>query len=133
MAILEGLNTSQQPEDIQAYSQALAVYLKTLISGEDTENNRLMTYELWDYSDDNVSADGALKEAPGVLGVAQVITADSGITLTFYDSADDSGTVLGSILCTTAGTQIKFGRPFATALYAKFSGATTAVVAVGIL
>lgn len=114
------------------------VQLGTLLSGEDTENNRLMTYELWDYGDDNVGPSSAvIKAAPGVLGVVQVIVADATETVTFYDSDEESTTdkvVLGIVDIATAGTQVKFGRPFAEGLYAVFSeGTDTGVVAVGIL
>lgn len=113
------------------------VQLGTALAGEDLENNRLMTYELWDYGDDNISASGVLKAAPGVLGVAQVIEADASGVVTFYDSDEESTTekvVLGILPLATVGTQIKFSRPAAEGIYAVFSGlADAAIVAVGIL
>ena len=130
-----GISMIDYPTPLDSNGNEL-VSLGSVISGEDTENNRLMTYELWDYGDDNVGPTSAVvKAAPGVLGVVQVIVADATETVTFYDSATETTTekvVLGIVDIATAGTQIKFGRPFAEGLYAVFSeGTDTGVVAVG--
>ena len=130
-----GISMTDYPTPLDSNGNEL-VSLGSVISGEDTENNRLMTYELWDYGDDNVGPTSAVvKAAPGVLGVVQVIVADATETVTFYDSATETTTekvVLGIVDIATAGTQIKFGRPFAEGLYAVFSeGTDTGVVAVG--
>jgi hypothetical protein len=119
----------------------LEVALGTL-AGEMPNFNRIFTAEVWDYGSGNLdyNATGTtpqqLRTGPGVLGQVQVIAADSGVTLTFYDNASGqaSGTVLGIVDCGTAGTSVRFGRPFSNGLVAAFSGGTdpkTAVVAVG--
>jgi len=104
--------------------------------------NRIFTAEVWDYGSGNLDYNAVsttpqqLRTGPGVLGQVQVLTADTGVTLTFYDNASGqaSGTVLGIVDCATAGTSVRFGRPFSNGLVAVFSGGTdpkTAVVAVG--
>ncbi len=130
-----GISMIDYPTPLDSNGNEL-VSLGSVISGEDTENNRLMTYELWDYGDDNMGPTSAVvKAAPGVLGVVQVIVADATETVTFYDNATEaSGVVLGIVALDTAGTQVKFGRPAANGIYASFSAGTdTGVVAVGIL
>lgn len=118
------------------------VQLGTLLSGEDTENNRLMTYELWDYGDGNVTpatvtAEPILKAAPGVLGTVQVLAEDDTETLTLYDAVvtPDGDTPVLAIIPLASGSlgkQYHFGRPFSDGLYAVFSaGSDSAVVAVG--
>lgn len=111
--------------------------IATTISGEDADNNRLITYELWNYGEDNIGpTSAAVKAAPGVLGVAQVIAADSGKYVTFYDAASGEGgeIVLGIMALDTVGTQIYFRRPASVGIWAEFSsGTTTGVVAVGYL
>ena len=112
--------------------------LQSTISGEDADNNRLMTYELWNYGEDNIGpTSAAVKAAPGVLGVAQVIAADSGKYVTFYDAAaalEGGEIILGKMLLTTVGTQVYFRRPASVGIWAEFdSGTTTGVVAVGYL
>ena len=107
--------------------------LRSTIAGEDVDNNRLITYELWDY-ENNLTASGVVKSGPAILGVAQVIVA-GGTNVTFWDSASGpSGTKLG-ILDTTApvGTQIRFGRTAINGIYAQFNGGAGAEIAVGTL
>ena len=108
------------------------------ISGEDADNNRLVTYELWNYGEDNIGpTSAAVKAAPGVLGVAQVIAADSGKYVTFYDAAaalEGGEVVLGILPLDTVGTQLYFRRPASVGIWAEFDGGTTTgVVAVGYL
>lgn len=112
--------------------------LGTTIAGEDADNNRLLTCEVWNYGEDNIGpASAAVKAAPGILGVAQVLTADSGKYVTFYDAAaaiEGSEIVLGVLDLTTVGTQVYFRRPASVGIWAEFdSGATAGVVAVGYL
>lgn len=112
--------------------------IATTISGEDADNNRLITYELWNYGEDNIGpTSAAVKAAPGVLGVAQVIAADSGKYVTFYDAAaalEGGEIILGKMLLTTVGTQVYFRRPASVGIWAEFDGGTTTgVVAVGYL
>ena len=99
--------------------------------------NRLLTCEVWNYGKDNIGpTSAAVKAAPGVLGVAQVLTADPGETVTFYDAAAGTGgeIVLGVLDLTTVGTQVYFRRPASVGIWAEFSaGADTGVVAVGYL
>lgn len=108
------------------------------IPGGDVDNNRLLTCEVWNYGEDNIGpASAAVKAAPGVLGVAQVLTADSGKYVTFYDAAaalEGGEIVLGKMLLTTVGTQVYFRRPASIGIWAEFDGGTTTgVVAVGYL
>ncbi len=118
------------------------VSLGTKLAGEMPNFDRIFTAEVWDYGSENLGYDATgttpqqLRTGPGVLGQVQVIAADSGVILTFYDNASGqaSGTVLGIVDCGTAGTSVRFGRPFSNGLVAVFSGGTdpkTAVVAVG--
>ena len=104
------------------------------VPGGDVDNNRLLTCEVWNYGEDNIGpASGAVKAAPGVLGVAQVITPDAEQTVTFYDDPDSAnGTILGILPLDVAGTQIYFRRPASVGIWAEFSG-STGVVAVGYL
>ena len=96
--------------------------------------NRLLTAEVWNYGEANLTASGAVKAAPGILGVAQVVTAGSG-SVTFYDDPDSAnGTILGILPLDVAGVQIYFRRPAINGVYAKFSVEDgTGVVAVGYL
>lgn len=108
------------------------------ISGEDADNNRLLTCEVWNYGEDNIGpTSAAVKAAPGVLGVAQVLAADSGKYVTFYDAAaalEGGEIILGKMLLTTVGTQVYFRRPASVGIWAEFDGGTTTgVVAVGYL
>ena len=107
------------------------------VPGGDVDNNRLLTCEVWNYGEDNIGpASAAVKAAPGVLGVAQVLTADPGETVTFYDAAAGTGgdIVLGILPLDVAGVQIYFRRPAINGIYAKFSVEDgTGVVAVGYL
>ena len=99
--------------------------------------DRLQTVEVWNYGEDNIGpASAAVKAAPGVLGVAQVLTADSGDYVTFFEAAAGEGgeIVLGVLDLTTVGTQVYFRRPASIGIWAEFSdGTTTGVVAVGYL
>lgn len=108
------------------------------ISGEDADNNRLLTYELWNYGEDNIGpTSAAVKAAAGVLGCAQVLVADATETVTFYDAAaalEGGEIVLGILALDTVGTQIYFRRPASVGIWAEFSaGSDTGVVAVGYL
>lgn len=107
------------------------------IPGGDVDNNRLLTCEVWNYGEDNIGpASAVVKAAPGVLGVAQVLTADSGKYVTFYDAAAGMGgeIVLGILPLDVAGVQIYFRRPAINGIYAKFSVEDgTGVIAVGYL
>ena len=98
--------------------------------------NRLLTAEVWNYGEANIGpTSAAVKAAPGVLGVAQVLTADSGKYVTFYDAAaalEGGEIVLGVLDLTTVGTQVYFRRPASVGIWAEFSG-STGVVAVGYL
>jgi hypothetical protein len=112
--------------------------LQSTISGEDADNNRLVTYELWNYGEDNIGpTSAAVKAAAGVLGVAQVLVADATETVTFYDAAaalEGGEIVLGIMALDTVGTQIYFRRPASVGIWAEFSSGTdTGVVAVGYL
>jgi hypothetical protein len=117
--------------------------LGTTISGEDADNNRLLTCEVWNYGEANLTASGAVKAAPGILGVAQVLAEDVDETVTFYDfvatteaPAPTDEVILGVMKLTTGtlGTQIYFRRPASVGIWAEFSaGADTGVVAVGYL
>ena len=112
--------------------------LGTTIAGEDVDNNRLQTVEVWNYGEDNIGpASAVVKAAPGVLGVAQVLTADATETVTFYDAAaalEGGEIVLGVLDLATVGTQLYFRRPASVGIWAEFSaGADTGVVAVGYL
>ena len=106
------------------------------VPGGDVDNNRLLTCEVWNYGEDNIGpASAAVKAAPGVLGVAQVLTADPGETVTFYDAAaelESGEIVLGVLDLATVGTQVYFRRPASIGIWAEFSG-STGVVAVGYL
>ena len=98
--------------------------------------NRLLTAEVWNYGEANIGpTSAAVKDAPGVLGVAQVITPDAEQTVTFYDDPDSAnGTILGILPLDVAGVQIYFRRPAINGVYAKFSVEDgTGVVAVGYL
>ena len=99
--------------------------------------NRLLTAEVWNYGEANIGpTSAAVKAAPGVLGVAQVLTADPGETVTFYDAAalEGGNIVLGILPLDVAGVQIYFRRPAINGIYAKFSVEDgTGVVAVGYL
>ncbi len=100
--------------------------------------NRLLTAEVWNYGEANIGpTSAAVKAAPGVLGVAQVLTADATETVTFYDAAaalEGGEIVLGVLDLATVGTQLYFRRPASVGIWAEFSaGADTGVVAVGYL
>ena len=108
-------------------------------SGQDVENNRLITYELWDYGE-NITEAGAVKAAPGILGVAQVVAADADAVVTFYDFAPSTevptpvGTEpkLGVIKLDVLGVQIRFGRPAENGIWASWASAG-GEIAVGVL
>lgn len=108
------------------------ISMGTLISGEDQDNNRLMVYETYDYGEANITEDGIVKGAPGLLGVAQVVVADDDAIVTFYDSLDDTGVILGVIVLAELGKQVYFRRPATTGIYAKWTNAGGAV-SVGVL
>jgi len=129
--------------DIRSDSSGnLSTTLGTRLAGEDFSIDRLKTVEVWDYGSGNLSYSTAgttpqlLRATPSILGVAQVISADSGVVVTFYDNdeAVASGTVLGVLACDTAGVQVRFCRPAQYGIVAVFSGGSdpkTAVVSVG--
>ena len=133
--------TGVMPVDLYSKSGNQVVNVGAMdaqVPGGDSDNNRLVTYELWNYGEDNVGpTSAAVKAAPGVLGVAQVLTADSGKYVTFYDAAaalEGGEIVLGKMLLTTVGTQVYFRRPASIGIWAEFDGGTTeGVVAVGYL
>ena len=133
--------TGVMPVDLYSKSGNQVVNVGAMdaqVPGGDSDNNRLVTYELWNYGEDNIGpTSAAVKAAPGVLGVAQVLTADSGKYVTFYDAAaalEGGEIVLGKMLLTTVGTQVYFRRPASIGIWAEFDGGTTTgVVAVGYL
>jgi len=133
--------TGVMPLDLYSKSGRIEVNVGAVdgqVPGGDVDNNRLLTCEVWNYGEDNIGpASAAVKAAPGVLGVAQVLTADSGKYVTFYDAAaalEGGEIVLGKMLLTTVGTQVYFRRPASIGIWAEFDGGTTTgVVAVGYL
>jgi len=129
--------TGVMPVDLYSKSGNQVVNVGAMdaqVPGGDSDNNRLVTYELWNYGEDNIGpTSAAVKAAPGVLGVAQVITPDAEQTVTFYDDPDSAnGTILGILPLDVAGTQIYFRRPASVGIWAEFSG-SAGVVAVGYL
>ncbi len=128
------INMVDYPENGPEVSATIA----TTISGEDADNNRLQTVEVWNYGEANIGpASAVVKAAPGILGVAQVLAADASATVTFYDAAAEpvgGEVVLGVLDLATVGTQIYFRRPASIGIWAEFSaGADTGVIAVGCL
>jgi len=133
--------TGVMPVDLYSKSGNQVVNVGAMdaqVPGGDSDNNRLVTYELWNYGEDNIGpTSAAVKAAPGVLGVAQVLVADATETVTFYDAAaalEGGEIVLGIMALDTVGTQIYFRRPASVGIWAEFSSGTdTGVVAVGYL
>jgi hypothetical protein len=88
-------------------SSYIRVHLATLISGEDTANNRMMTTQL--YTGVSISGAQAAAVAKGAAGVLGFVTVGypgaASSTITIYDNASaGSGTVLAVIDGTKTGT-----------------------------
>ncbi|HSW49449.1 MAG TPA: hypothetical protein VLH09_04705 [Bryobacteraceae bacterium] len=137
--MIVGLDDAGALNAARVAANSLQTALSHRIAGERELIDRLITCEIWEYSNRTFvdSNPIVLKSVPGVLGRVQVLTADAGVVCTFFDNATlGSGTILGIVPCDTIGTQWVFGREAVNGITAVFTGGAdpkTAVLAIGTL
>ncbi len=124
--------TVSQGTKSPAYAKVDIRQILTALAGEDVVNDVLKVEQRYDYS--QVTADAAVKSAPGFLHTltfAQTDAAPTAGTITVYDNTAESGTKIFEWNLTTAvfyPFTVTIDASFSTGLYVGF--ATTADVQV---